>query len=334
VSAGLRRVVPFLQPVYDLMWADVETDVAAVEKVAAWSRRTGLRLPAAVYEFYTSVVRIPMVDNATGDRSPVDWTLPVTDLWREFYGVDQHLLSLEEVLAATQRARVGGDPLTGWPVQARPAPAQCGPLVNFEAETHLTVLCCFDAATPGDPPVWSYAHAGARVPWGEGWGCDSATFSGWLLDWFASWYHEDGVPLSFFGPDAEPEPLRCPVMPYSNGLWAYALDRPVEPHVVEELSARYGEAVCRSRVGGATFYCWELPGGTVAVTSDRHAGTDEPADGVASWWIHGYTPQVFAELLHSVRGYGTLRQTLANSPLCANHTEAAAMIAAIRHSAS
>jgi len=162
------------------------------------------------------------------------------------------------------------------------------------------------------------------VPWGDGWGRESATFSGWLLDWFASFYHEEDLPLSIFGPDVEVEPTRYPVMPYRNGLWAYAVDWPISQSVTEELTQRYGEGERRAvgEGGGAIRFCWDLPDGVVSVTTDCPDDGDHDEDCVASWFVHGDSPQRLGELLDSVMDYGWLDRTLVNSRYCVGHAEA------------
>ncbi|PTA44530.1 hypothetical protein [Micromonospora sp. RP3T] len=242
------------------------------------------------------------------------WTLPLPDLWREF-AYDNHLLSLEEILAGVERAQVGSDPfLASYSVE--PVQDRCGPLVWFETETYAAYVNCFELGGADDPLVWACSRTSTAES-GLGWGRDGESFSGWLLDWFASFYHERDLPLSFEGPDADWESLeQWPMQPYRNGLWATAIDQPASAVVIAELTARYGQPSRRSLAGGAASYRWQPHECVLTVT------TDPPDGSVSAWWLHGDTHEAFAELLRSVWRYGTLPSTLTHSRSCVNRAEA------------
>lgn len=215
-----------LQDTLDLMCATAAPDAAAGATVDAWSRRTGLVLPAAVREFYTTDVSLELSDGGT-------WTLPFTDLWREFSG-DATLWTLDEVLAGTGE-----------------------PKVCFEADVMRIHHVYF--TLDGDDPT---LHHHTR---GEGWSIEDEPFSGWLFDWFVSYHNDTGSPVSFWGPDADHDASedRQPVLPFGNELWARARDRPVPDAVVEELTRRHGEPT----VAGATRY-WGMPDALIQLTGD------------------------------------------------------------------
>jgi hypothetical protein len=193
-----------LQDTLDLMCATAAPDVAAGAAVDAWSGRTGLSLPVAVREFYTTVVSLELSDGGT-------WTLPFVDLWREFGG-GATLWALDEVLAGAGDAKV------------------C-----FEADVMRVHHVYF--TLDGDDPV---LHHHTR---GEGWSVEDEPFSGWLFDWFVSFHNDTGSPASFWGPDADHEASedRQPILPFGNELWVRARDLPVPDAVVEELTRRHGE---------------------------------------------------------------------------------------------
>ncbi|MEV0562383.1 hypothetical protein [Dactylosporangium sp. NPDC050588] len=196
--------LPRLQDSLDLMCATAAPDATAVAAVDAWSRRTGLELPAAVREFYTTDVSLELSDGGT-------WTLPFTGLWREFSG-DATLWTLDEVLAGMGEEKV------------------C-----FEADVMRIHHVYFQPA--GNDPV---LHHHTR---GEGWSVEEEPFSGWLFDWFVSFHNDSGSPASFWGPDADHDASeeRQPVLPFGNELWLRARDLPVPDAVGQELTRRHGE---------------------------------------------------------------------------------------------
>ena len=338
-----ESTVPWLQSVFDLMNAVATTDARAMATVEGWSRRTGLALPAAVSQFYTTRVRIPLTDGGA-------WHLPLPELWREFSG-EAELLPLGEVLAGLERAGRSG---SSGPV-ADPVPAQWPPLVYFERDVMAVHHVFFAADGTDDPAV----HAHSRDPFQQpGWSREGERFSGWIFDWFASYYDDDQCPASFWGPEAtvtfEQAEERHPDLPYRNGLWARAVDLPVGDPVLADLSRRFGPARRRSWAGGATRYSWPVPGGTLQVTTDPpdhggsradhdgSTGSGVPAEGggpagsgsgagapVGVWWLHGTTTEVFRRLLSALWGHPTLARTLRNSDLCV-HAEGREIIASLR----
>jgi hypothetical protein len=314
------RAVPWLQSVYDLMCADAAPDPEAVEAVAEWSRRTRLTLPGAVREFYTTTVRIPIVRDEGDPAGAEDfWTLSLPELWREYSG-GCRLSPLAEVLAGAEEARAGRDPMappsgTDRVEREPPVPGR-GPLVHFERDVHAACHDFFELGRSDDPAVFVHSRDGRGEPV---WSRDRETFSDWMLDWFASYYRDDMTPYSFFGPDADPEcEEEAPALPYGNGLWARALDRPISASAVAELSRRHGEPSRQTLPGGAHAYCWRPPSGVIRVTTDTRAESgagDGRTGGVSAWWVHGGSPDGFRELLESVRHHGDLARRLRNSPL-------------------
>ncbi len=291
------RVVPWLQSVYDLMCAEVETDPATAELVDAWTRRTGLVLPAAVREFYVTTVRIPLAD-ASGEpvASGGSWRLSLPDLWREFSG-DCHLSSLVEVLAAVEATHAGRDPSVGlWadtPMGSGRRP-DASLLVHFEHDVHATLHDFFESGRGDDPAV--FVHSRDRH--NPGWSKDRETFSDWMFDWFASFYGDDSMPRSFFGPDADWNAAEeaSPARPYRNGLWARATDTAIAAASLADLVDAFGWPYARLLAGGARSFHWSPPTGEIRVTTD--AVND--GDGVSVWWVHSGTVDGLRDLLRRV----------------------------------
>jgi hypothetical protein len=286
--------VPYHQNVYDLLQvAKVEAVPEAEAAISEWEHRTRRTFPAAMREFYTTSVIL-----RCGNEPPTEWRLLPHELWSEYSNAERARPIPEVFETFSPRPYRRTPPL---------------PVPGFELiweNQGNWVMCARGAGS--DDPVVDVSDPCFLSP-EELWTDDQSwhpigTFSEVLSSWFAVYYVEDFVPLSFGHHSYSTgfRPADAPPKPYHNGLWLRTPADPFEPAAIDYLTEAFDEPERTPRPGNVTTYTFRPPGGIVRVTAD------EPGLGgaLAAWWVHADTPERLTELGRLIAPFGTLRDTL------------------------
>jgi hypothetical protein len=294
--------VPYFANLFDLLripsWKRLPR---ASDRIDRWTRRTGLKFPAVMREFYSTAVALPL-----GGSEPRFWKSSLRRLWSD-YGNMEPARTLPQVLQVTDRPR-RADEVRG--------PFEPGPYSWIMTENQGCWLMEVQFDGSDDPPVYAEAvNILSPGDWSQREEKEWHTvgrFSELIFAWFAYYYREkDWVPLRFSEYTMQPRrtsDLRhfMPPRPYRSGLWLRAARVPFVPPAIDYLIERFGEPERKRHGNRVTTYAFRTEAGLIRVTADA----PDADDGRAAWWLFSEDADGLKQLAELVGPFGGLWESL------------------------